>query len=115
MKVDSIKIKFTRLKRRLKVRAKLVEMYNLCCEKIKEADDMGLTDIIFELPTSMFLINTDCVDIEIIKYIDNNLRKQKLNTYVVNSKKLFITWKFLELNKEIQKLYNYCGLDNSKK
>lgn len=91
-------------KKRQKLRNTLVNTYNLCCEKIKEADSIGLTDLIFELPELMFLSFNECRDIDIINYISINLRKQKLNTYVVNSKKLFITWKFLELNKEIQKL-----------
>ena len=87
-------------KRRINIRNTYVNCYNLCCEKIKEADNIGLTDIIFELPTAMFISNVDCKDIEILKYIDDNLKKQKLNTYIINNRKLFITWKFIELNKE---------------
>lgn len=95
-------------KKRQKLRNTLVNTYNLCCDKIKEADSIGLTDLIFELPEIMFLSFSECRDIDIINYISNNLRKQKLNTYIINNKKLFITWKFLELNKEFEKqIYDY--------
>jgi len=87
-------------KKRNNIRNIFVNSYNLCCEKIKEADNMSLTDIIFELPISMFISNPDCKYIDIINYIDNNLKKQKLNTYIINNRKIFITWKFIELNKE---------------
>jgi len=90
-------------KRRNEDRNTMVRSYNLCCDKIKEANDIGLTDLIFELPEVALLTYTDCRDIDIIEYISKNLQKQQLNTYIINSKKLFITWKFLELNKENNK------------
>ena len=93
-------------KRRTNIRNTYVNSYNLCCEKIKEADDIGLTDIIFELPTAMFITNTDCSDVNIIKYIDINLRKERLNTYIINNRKIFVTWKFIELNKEVFRFYS---------
>ena len=93
-------------KKRMNIRNTYVKCYNLCCEKIKEANDIGLTDIIFELPTAMFITNTDCSDVNIIKYIDINLRKEKLNTYIINNRKIFVTWKFIELNKEVFRFYS---------
>ena len=90
----------------MNIRNTYVKCYNLCCEKIKEANDIGLTDIIFELPTAMFITNTDCSDVNIIKYIDINLRKEKLNTYIINNRKIFVTWKFIELNKEVFRFYS---------
>jgi len=86
--------------RRLKVRAKLVEMYNLCADKIIEAEKNGLTDLIFELPESTFIDFNGCKDIDIITYIAKKLKENKLNIYIMNNKTLFITWKFIELNSE---------------
>jgi hypothetical protein len=86
-------------RRREKIRAKLVSSFNLCCEKIKEADAMGLTDLIFEVPNMISMSNIYCKNIDVIRYISDKLRKQHLNTHILNDTKLFITWKFIELNK----------------
>ncbi len=87
-------------KKREKIRAKLVTSYNLCCDKIREADNTGLTDLIFELPNMISMSNIYCKDIDVIRYISNKLQDEKLNTYIIDDTKLFITWKFIELNKE---------------
>jgi hypothetical protein len=87
-------------KRREKTRAHMVICYNLCCEKIKEADESGLTDLIFNLPNMIIMSNIYCKNIDLIRYISKKLEKQNLNTYIVSDTKLFITWKFIELNKE---------------
>ena len=87
-------------KRREKTRAALVSSYNLCCEKIKEADGLGLTDLVFEVPNMISMSNIYCKDIDVLRYIGDKLKKQKLNTYIINEKKIFITWKFIELNKQ---------------
>ena len=91
-------------KKREKIRSKLVSSYNLCCEKIKEADNIGLTDLIFELPNMISMSNIYCKDIDVIRYISNKLREEKLNTLIINNTKIFITWKFIELNKETLKV-----------
>jgi hypothetical protein len=88
-------------KRRENTRRLLVTSFNLCCDKIKEADSMGLTDLIFELPSMITMSNVYSKTIDIIRYISDKLKKQKLNTCIIDEKKLFITWKFIELNKEI--------------
>ena len=90
-------------KKREKIRAIFVTSYNLCCEKIKEADALHLTDLIFELPNMVSMSNIYCKDIDIIRYISEKLKKEKLNTYIIDNKKIFITWKFIELNKELNK------------
>jgi hypothetical protein len=90
-------------KKREKIRAKLVTCYNLCCEKIKEADNIGLTDLVFELPNMISMSNIYCKDIDVIRYISDKLKDEKLNTYIIDDKKLFITWKFIELNNEFRK------------
>ena len=86
--------------RRLKVRAKLVEMFNLCCDKILDAENSGLTDLIFKLPESTFIDFNGCRDIDIINYIANKLKQNKLDILILKSDTIFITWKFIELNFE---------------
>ena len=87
-------------KKREKIRSKLVSCYNLCCEKIQEADNIGLTDLIFEIPNMISMSNIYSKDIDILRYISDKLRKEGLNTYIIDDRKIFITWKFIELNKE---------------
>jgi len=83
--------------RRRKKRNWLVDMYNKCCGKIKDADDSGLTDIIFTLP-DLILEHSSYKQYEAIEYISKNLREQKLDTYIIDDKNIFITWKFYELH-----------------
>lgn len=84
--------------RRLKIRAKMVDMFNLCCEKIIETENSYLTDLIFKLPESIFIDFNGCKDIDIINYIAKKLKQNKLDVLIINSDTLFITWKFIELN-----------------
>jgi hypothetical protein len=79
----------------------LVDMYNLCCNKIKDADDAGLTDITFILP-EIILENSAYRHKEAIEYISKNLRDQRIDTLVLDKKSIFITWKYLELKLEEQ-------------
>ena len=88
--------------RRKKIRNWLVEMYNLCCNRIKDADDNGLTDIMFELPP-IILENSTYKHKDCINYISKNLRDQHIDTLILDNSSLFITWKYIELNKETLK------------
>ena len=85
--------------KRKKLRNWLVDMYNQCCYKIKEADNIGLTDIMFELP-DIILENSSFKHKDAIEYISKNLREQNIDTLILKENKLFITWKYIELNKE---------------
>lgn len=87
-------------KKREKIRSKLVSCYNLCCEKIQDADNIGLTDLIFEIPNMISMSNIYSKDIDILRYISDKLKNEGLNTYIIDEKRIFITWKFIELNKE---------------
>lgn len=90
--------------KRKKKRNWLVDMYNLCCNKIKDADDAGLTDITFNLP-EIILENSSYRHREALEYISKNLRDQQIDTLVIDNKSLFVTWKYLELKLE-EKLDN---------
>ena len=85
--------------KRKKKRNWLVDMYNLCSNKIKDADDAGLTDITFILP-EIILENSSYRHQEAIDYISKNLRDQQIDTLVLDKKSIFITWKYLELRLE---------------
>lgn len=94
---DSTKLLNSINDRRKKKRNWLVDMYNQCCAKIKDADDAGLTDIIFTLP-EIIVENSSYKHIEAIEYVSKNLRDQKIDTYIIDNRNLFVTWKYLELN-----------------
>lgn len=94
---DSVKLLNSINDRRKKKRNWLVDMYNQCCAKIKDADDAGLTDIIFTLP-EIIVENSSYKHIEAIEYVSKNLRDQKIDTYIIDNRSLFVTWKYLELN-----------------
>ena len=85
--------------RRKKIRNWLVDMYNLCCSRIKDADDNGFTDLVFELP-ELLIDESIYKEKECIEYISNNLRDQNIDTLILKNNKLFITWKYIELNIE---------------
>ena len=86
--------------RRKKIRNWFVDMYNLCCSKIKDADESGLTDLLFELP-ELLIDSSIYKEKECIEYISKNLREQNIDTLLLNNNtQLFITWKYIELNKE---------------
>ena len=92
------------IERRKLLRNTHVKLYNACCQQIKEVDGLnnGVTSIIFTLDKKYdecpFLNHMDC-----IKYIDENLKKELLDTYVMNDRQIFVTWKFIELNKQMVK------------
>lgn len=85
--------------RRKKMRNWFVDMYNLCCNRIKDADENGFTDLIFELP-ELLIDSSIFKEKECLEYISKNLREQNIDTLLLNNNKLFITWKYIELYKE---------------
>jgi len=94
---DSVKLLDGIHERRIKKRNWLVDTYNQCCTKIKNADDSGITDIVFSLP-EIIIEHSSYKHIEALEYISKNLREQKLDTYIIDNRNLFVTWKYLELN-----------------
>ena len=86
--------------RRKKIRNWFVDMYNLCCTRIKDADDNGFTDLMFELP-ELLIDSSIYKEKECLDYISKNLREQNIDTLLLNDgRRLFITWKYIELYKE---------------
>ena len=96
--------------RRRKLRNWLVDTYNQCCLRIKEANNAGLTDILFELP-EIIVENSSYRHKDAIEYISKNLRNQAIDTLILDNKKIFITWKYIELN--YSKFDNYNNNNNN--
>ena len=82
--------------KRLKV---MIDNYNLCCEKIKQADENDLDYIFFTVPKT----TPNCPKYSptsVIEYISKNLREENIDTYICKDDTLFVTWRDIELNKE---------------
>ena len=79
-----------------------IKYYSECCDAIIEKDELNEIYMFFTIPDTPEVL--DCFAIhdykKCIEYISTKLRKQYFDTYIINSKTLFVTWKFSELHKE---------------
>jgi hypothetical protein len=78
---------------------KKIKMYeamkNACFTMIKQAQNNSLTDIIFTVPD----IVTECSDYDsksCLSYVKKKLREQFIDSFILSSTQLFITWKNIE-------------------
>lgn len=70
-------------------------MKNACFTMIKQAQNNSLTDIVFTVPD----IVTECSDYDsksCLSYVKRNLREQFIDSFILSSTQLFITWKNIE-------------------
>ena len=68
------------------------EKFKECLLKINDAIDMNITDIFFKINIAHF----GCKkynSLECLKYIENKLRKNKFDTYIILKTEIFISWK----------------------
>lgn len=89
----------TREKKRENLLNCYVKFYENCLRKIEIANNLGKTDLLYSV--SEFVPNCpeykaeDCIE-----YIKKKLEKKLFDTCIVENKTLFITWIYLEINKE---------------
>ena len=87
-------------KKRLQV---MINCYNNCCKKIKEADKDNEQYIFFTVPTSV----PGCPKynpVVILEYISENLRNKFIDTLILdNGKTIYVNWANLEINIENSK------------
>lgn len=77
-------------------------LYNVCLEKISNANSAGMTDIIYSIP--LFILSVPDYDSEMcIEYISEKLIHVGFNTDIISKTQLFITWIYLEFNIDDQK------------
>ena len=91
-------IKKINMKRKNKLYHYLL-IFNKCCRKINEASDKDLYDIVFSVPYFVSQCPLYCVQ-ECVDFVNQRLKKELFDTYVLNDTSLFITWRFIELKKE---------------
>ncbi len=84
-------------------REKILEVYNKyyykCIEKIKLLNNQGKIDLIYEIP-EVIPETPDYVAKFCVDYISNKLKTNYFDTYIMNPTTIFVTWKFIEANKE---------------
>jgi hypothetical protein len=92
----------SRLDKREKKLNTFLRHYGRCFENIKMLNNSNKTDAIFAVPD----IEPDCHGYhptECVEFIENKLKEKFMNIYRMNYKTIFITWKYIEFNKEFNK------------
>jgi hypothetical protein len=72
-----------------------MNMFNVCCDKIKSANSCGVKDIVFEVMNFI----PECPEYKPEKclvFISEKLDEQHIGTVILSDTKIFITWKNLE-------------------
>ena len=87
--------------RRERVLIAYKQIYMSCIEKIKLLSDCGKTDMIFEIP-DRYDDTIDYIPSYCVSYIENKLKENFMDVTRLDKKVLFVTWKYIELNKELQ-------------
>ena len=84
--------------KRRQVLSRYSEMYNLCLQKIEVANNLKKTDLLYavkdSVPDCPEYNPSDCID-----YIKTKLEDIYMDTYKIDNKTIFITWLYIEANK----------------
>lgn len=75
------------------------KFYETCLKKIEIANNLGKTDLLFTV-TEMIFNCPEYKPIDCILYIKKKLNEDLFDTHIINHRTLFITWLYLEVNKE---------------
>lgn len=91
------------IKMKKKKREKLLETYirhyNDCLEKIMMTTSRDINDLIYQVPQNV----ADCCGynpVDCLEFISNKLKQQYMDTYIINSISIFITWEYAEVNRD---------------
>jgi len=80
-------------------REKLLIIYNKyyanCIEKIKLFHNAGKLDLIYEIPDKI-INNLDYISKYCMDFIETKLKNNKIDTFRIDNKTIFITWKYIE-------------------
>jgi len=84
--------------KRLKIIHKYLEIYEQCIAKIRAISAMGKTDMFFTFPVFIFGFieynNDDCCN-----FLMARLKKLYMDISRINENTLFISWYYIEVNK----------------
>jgi hypothetical protein len=92
----------TRKQRRNTLLAEYTKSYERCLDKIKIANSLNKIEICFDVPRIIMgchgYRSEDCID-----YIQQKLRVQGIDTLELNKNSIYISWLYLELNRDMAK------------
>lgn len=88
-----------RKEKREKLLETYIKYYNRCIDKIKLLNNRNISDLFYEVPTNVPDVygykSIDCIE-----FISNKLKTFYMDTYKINNYTIFVTWKYIEANKE---------------
>ncbi len=85
------------IERREKIRIWLINNYNNCCEQIREKNKQNQAHLIFTIPECNIDESDKKYDLA-ASYIEEKLRSEYLDTLRIGKRKIYVSWKYLELN-----------------
>jgi hypothetical protein len=90
------------IKKKKKIKETYTIMYKSCCDKIISANAVGITDIIYEIPSTV----QKCIDYnsyDCLILIKDKLQEQHMLSTIISPNKIFITWNDIEKKLSIEK------------
>ena len=89
----------TRERKRKRLLNYYLKFHENCLKKIEIANNLAKTDLLYSV-TPTIINFPEYNSLECIKYIKNKLDQEYFDTYIVDENTLFITWLYLEVNRE---------------
>jgi hypothetical protein len=74
-------------------------LYSNCIEKIKLFNNAGRFDLIYDVPDKI-ADNLDYISKYCMDFIEIKLKENYIDTFRIDNKTIFITWKYIESSKK---------------
>lgn len=83
-----------REERKKKVLIQYERIFNMCLNKINLANNLNKVEIVYDVPEAIYgsfdYNSNDCLE-----YIDDKLKKLKLDTLILDNKSIYVSWENL--------------------
>lgn len=83
-----------REERKKKVLIQYERIFNMCLNKINLANNLNKVEIVYDVPEAIYgsfdYNSNDCLE-----YIDDRLKKLKLDTLILDNKSIYVSWENL--------------------
>ena len=87
-----------REERKKKILVQYEKVFNMCLSKINLANNLNKTEIVYDVPEAIYG-HFDYVIGDCIEYVHEKLKNMDLDTIILNEKSLYISWLYLEENR----------------